>query len=87
MDRMLKMKAGKALDITFQTFGLKVADIAQKSDVPANEIYRFKNGKRESIGSEKLMAIVRALPVYAQLYFLHLCTDNIQEKELLQVQH
>lgn len=73
------MDSREALNITFEVFKIKAADIAETSGVRASQISRFRNGR--DIYVSTLDALVDALPPLARTYYFALRLQGSPEAE------
>jgi transcriptional regulator with XRE-family HTH domain len=62
------MRPNVALKQIIDTKGLKRVDIAKSSGVSPNDLTAYLNGRRDLMG-DRLIAVVRSLPVDAQATF------------------
>lgn len=62
------MKASEALKQIMDEEKLRRIDIAEKAGMHPNELSRYLNGRRDLMG-ERLMQLVRALPLKSQVEF------------------
>lgn len=65
----------RALDLTFDRFGIKAADIARKAGIGANELSRYRRGHTDFLAA-RAFQIIRAMPLHAQFYYWDLCIHD-----------
>lgn len=66
------MDPRQAFDLTIKFFKLKASDIARESGIDIHEISKYRN-RRKDVLSVRLIQLVGALPLNAQIYFWSLC--------------
>jgi DNA-binding Xre family transcriptional regulator len=69
------MNTSQAFKNTLEKFDIKASDLSKKSGIDQQEISRFKNGRKDIV-SQRLMTLVRAMPLHAQVYFWSLCMEE-----------
>ncbi len=71
------MNTSMAFKITLEKFDIKASDLSKKSGIDQQEISRFKHGHKDIV-SQRLMQLIKAMPLHAQIYFWSLCMANDQ---------
>jgi transcriptional regulator with XRE-family HTH domain len=77
------MKANEALKQIMDAEKLRRVDIAEKAGMQPNELSRYLNGRRDLMG-ERLMHLVRALPLKAQVEFWMMMREAEEPRDELQ---
>jgi transcriptional regulator with XRE-family HTH domain len=71
------MQPNEILDNVIKAKGLKKAELARKSGVPASDIGAYTSGRRDLYG-DRLIAVVRAMPIDAQAsYWIYVSQSSI----------
>lgn len=64
-----------ALDLTIKFFKLKASDISKASGIDIYEISKYRH-RRKDVLSVRLIQLINALPLNAQIYFWNLCVHG-----------
>jgi hypothetical protein len=66
------MNTSKAFALTLEKFEIKASELSKRSGIDQQEISRFRNGHKDIV-SQRLMMLIKAMPLHAQVYFWSLC--------------
>ncbi|MDX1920797.1 MAG: helix-turn-helix transcriptional regulator [Candidatus Caenarcaniphilales bacterium] len=74
------MKFRDSLNTVFEAFSVSAIDVAERANVGADQISKFRRGHKD-LNSSTLERIVEALPPSAKTYFYFLMASNSDESK------
>jgi predicted transcriptional regulator len=73
------VKFRDSLNTVFEAFSVSAIDVAERANVGADQISKFRRGHKD-LNSSTLERIVEALPSRAKTYFYFLMASNDESK-------